>query len=77
MHYENNGIDEGGPPGPDLATNGLDDGGINGVVDDIGERDTLPPYSAPLRGVRITIRVYEPSSLQVRQVTIVQDFLPE
>jgi len=46
-------------------------------VDDIAERDTLPPYSAPLRGVRITIRVYEPSSLQVRQVTIVQDFLPE
>jgi len=77
MHYENNGIDEDGINGPDAATNGLDDGGVVGVVDDIGERDTVPPYSAPLRGVRITIRVFEPSSLQVRQVTIVQDFLPE
>ena len=75
-HYENNGMDNTGAPGGDLATNGLDDDNANGV-DDILERDTLPPYSAPLRGVRITIRVYEPSSLQVRQVTIVQDFLPE
>lgn len=75
-HYENNGVDEGGYTGPDPATNGLDDDNANGV-DDIGERDTLPPYSAQLRGIRITIRVYEPSSQQVRQVTIVQDFLPE
>jgi prepilin-type N-terminal cleavage/methylation domain-containing protein len=77
LHYENNGLDEDGAMGPDAATNGLDDAPTNGIVDDIGERDTMPPYSAPLRGVRITIRVYEPSSLQVRQVTIVQDFLPE
>mgnify|MGYP001461361184 CR=1 FL=1 len=76
LHYENNGLDENAALGPDLATNGLDDN-TNGIVDDIDERDTMPPYSVPLRGVRITIRVYEPSSLQVRQVTIVQDFLPE
>jgi prepilin-type N-terminal cleavage/methylation domain-containing protein len=75
-----NGLDDDGAAGVDNMgesnrTNGIDDDG-NGAIDD-GESDTLPPYSAPLRGVRITIRVYEPSSLQVRQVTIVQDFLPE
>ena len=47
------------------------------IVDDIGEFDTLPPYSAPLRGVRITVRGYEPGSQQVREITVVQDFLPE
>jgi prepilin-type N-terminal cleavage/methylation domain-containing protein len=57
-------------------TNGVDDDG-NGFVDDKGEMDTLPPYSAPLRGLRITIRVYEPGSQQIRQVTVVQDFLQQ
>jgi hypothetical protein len=72
-HYENDGILQMGVP-PILRPT---DDNANGIVDDITERDTMPPYSAPLRGIRITIRVYEPSSLQVRQVTIVQDFLPE
>jgi hypothetical protein len=76
LHYENDGIDQDGDTVADLGTNGLDDDGINGV-DDIGEYETLPPYSAPLRALRVTIRVYEPSSQQVRQVTVVQDFLPE
>jgi hypothetical protein len=30
-----------------------------------------------LRGIRVTIRVYEPASQQVREVVVVQDFLPE
>ncbi len=77
LHYENDGIPQLSTFGTDSGTNGLDDSPPNGIVDDINERDTMPPYSAPLRGIRITIRVYEPSSLQVRQVTIVQDFLPE
>ena len=42
-----------------------------------GERETLSPYPFPLRGVQITIRVYEPDTGQVRQVTVVQDFLPD
>jgi prepilin-type N-terminal cleavage/methylation domain-containing protein len=75
-HYENDGIDQNNDTYTDGGTNGLDDDGVNGV-DDIGERDTLPPYNAPLRGIRVTIRVYEPSSQQVRQVTVVQDYLPD
>jgi type II secretory pathway pseudopilin PulG len=77
LHYENDGLPEPTTATThDLGTNGLDDDG-NGIVDDLLEYDTLPPYSAKLRGVRITVRVYEPSSQQVREITVVQDFLAE
>ena len=76
LHYENDGIKQNTAHAADTGTNGLDDNG-DGVVDDIGEYDTLPPYSAPLRGIRVVVRAYEPSSQQVREVTIVQDFMPE
>ncbi|HID75322.1 MAG TPA: hypothetical protein EYP56_04920 [Planctomycetaceae bacterium] len=84
-HYENNGINEdrvldmaSGQP-PDLideGTNGFDDNG-DGVVDDVEELETQPPYPVPLRGIQVKIRVFEPTSRQVREVTIVQDFLPK
>ncbi len=73
----------------DAATNGFDDNG-NGVVDDIvyngdpdgtsansGENETAPPYPIPLRGIQVKIRVFEPDSRQVREVTVVQDFLQQ
>ncbi len=76
-----------GAPGlagtPGRAFNGLDDNS-NGVVDDIavngtwtGENLTEPPYPYPLRGIQVKIRVFEPDSRQVREVTVVQDFLPQ
>ncbi len=81
MHYENNGIDDDGAVGNaiDQGTDGLDDSmvGVAGIVDDIGEFETQPPFAAQLRGIRVTIRVYEPSSQQIRQVTVVGDFLPD
>ncbi len=88
LHYENDGVQQRSTWGTDTGTNGLDDNS-NGIVDDAvykippvtgtdtGEADTLPPYSAKLRGVRITVRVYEPSSQQVREISVVQEFLPE
>ena len=75
-HFENDGILQRGPS-VDAGTDGLDNGGTAGVVDDFDEFDTAPPYPAPLRGVRITIRVYEPSSKQVREAVVVQHFVPE
>jgi len=74
-HYERDGIPQLGI-GTDAATNGFDDDGVNGV-DDLGERDTMPPYPYPLRGIQVTIRVFEPDSQQVREMTVVQDFLPK
>jgi hypothetical protein len=72
-YYEN-------PPGTVVyhgrGTDGLDNDN-NGIVDDVAEYQTQPPFAAQLRGIRITIRVYEPSSQQVRQMTVVGDFLPD
>lgn len=46
-------------------------------VDDVGERETSPPYPIPLRGIQVRIRLYEPGSRQIRQATVVSDFTPE
>lgn len=67
LHYEAGGI----------GLDGLDNGGTPGVVDDPSEMQFPPPYPHPLRGIQVKIRVYEPDSRQVREVTVVQDFLPQ
>jgi type II secretory pathway pseudopilin PulG len=78
FHYEHDGIRQptAAVPGViDAGTNGFDDNG-NGIVDDPDERETMPPYPIPLRGIQVKIRAFEPDSRQVREVTVVQDFLP-
>jgi len=74
-HYEANGVDENGINGVDEGTNGLDDNS-NGLVDEPLEAETSAPYPVPLRGIEVRIRCYEPSSRQVRQVTIRHTFVP-
>ncbi|NQU24313.1 MAG: prepilin-type N-terminal cleavage/methylation domain-containing protein [Candidatus Nealsonbacteria bacterium] len=76
QHYEYDGLDQDNSNGPDQGTNGFDDI-AGGGVDDITERETIPPYPVPLRGIQVKIRVVEPDSRQIREVTIVQDFLPK
>ena len=46
-------------------------------VDDVGERETVPPYDKPLRGVQVLIRAYERDSRAIRQVRVNQHFMPE
>ncbi|GAB6164904.1 hypothetical protein JCM19992_09040 [Thermostilla marina] len=75
-HYEKDGIDQFGDGRIDWGTDDFDNDG-NGRVDDLAEWETLPPYPVPLRGIQITLRVFEPDSRQVRQVTITQDLLPK
>jgi len=58
------------------AYDGFDNDGQNGV-DDVGERTTCPPYPVPLRGIQVKIRAIEPDSRQIRQVSVVADFVPE
>lgn len=58
----------------DFGSNGVDDNN-NGIVDDVGEKAAIAPYNVPLRGVKITIRVVEPRSKQVRQLTVKQSFV--
>jgi hypothetical protein len=74
--YERDGIDQDNANGPDSGTDGLDNDG-NGGVDEFDERDTTPPYRAPLRGIQVKIRIYEPSTRQIRQATVGWDFIPE
>ena len=45
--------------------------------DDVGERETAPPYDKPLRGVQVILRLYERDSRQIRQVSVNQSFVPE
>ncbi len=76
FHYEHNGINEDQDQLVDEGTNGIDDDNRAGV-DDPGERETAPPYDVPLRGMQIRLRVWEPDSRQVREVTVVGEFLPD
>ena len=49
---------------------------INGI-DDVGERETTPPYDKPLRGMQVLIRTYEHDSRAIRQVRVNQHFMAE
>jgi len=63
-----------------LWNDGIDkdaNGTANGIVDDDSEKTNPPPYPVPLRGIQVKIRVFEPDSKQIREVTVVQDFLPQ
>lgn len=68
-HYESNGIDEDGDGRIDEGNDGVDDNG-DGIVDDPAERETSAPYPVPLRGVEIRIRCIEPTTKEIRQITI-------
>jgi type II secretory pathway pseudopilin PulG len=80
LHYEYDGVQQPthatGVTVADIGTNGGDDDGYNGA-DDPGEAETCPPYPVPLRGIQIKIRAMDPDSGQVREVTVVQEFLPQ
>ena len=85
-HYEADGVDQDDVAGVDQGTNGADDQvparltvpliPVDGVIDDVDEWETKPPYPYPLRGIEVRIRCYEPSSRQVRQVTVRHSFVP-
>lgn len=60
----------------DEGSDGLDNDGTFGV-DDMGERETLPPYAVRLRGLEVKIRLYEPGTRQAHQGTVASDFIPE
>ena len=75
LYYEFNGLDEDHAYGADQGGNGIDDD-ENGFVDDGAERETAPPFPQALRGIEIRVRCYEPSSRQVRQVTVRHTFVP-
>ena len=73
-----NGLDDNGngrvdETDPSVDLNG--DGDFADAGEDPGETETQPPYPYPLRGIEVRIRCYEPSSRQVRQVTVRHTFV--
>ena len=74
--YEADGRNQDGDATIDEATNGFDDNAFGGP-DDITEREAPPPYASPLRGLQITLRIFDPDTLQVREVMVRQDFILE
>lgn len=74
--YESDGISQFNNGNTDQGTNGFDDNN-NGIVDDTAEYETSPPYPTPLRGISVTVRAIEEGTRQVRQDTIMADFLPK
>ncbi len=68
-HYEHDGLDQDGDGTPDQTSTGFEDTANN--------TETSPPYPVPLRGIKITLRCYEPDSRQVHEVSVVESFVPE
>jgi hypothetical protein len=79
FHYENDGYNQdqthSAPYGTtmDQGTNGLDDDNMLGV-DDMGERETSPPYDHPLRGLQVRFRLYERDARQIRETSVTHAF---
>lgn len=58
----------------DIGTNGVDDD-ANGLIDDFLEWETSAPFPIVLPSVQATIRLEEPDTRQLQQVSVVSEFL--
>ena len=84
IKYERDGINQWTSDGVDSGniidegTNGIDDNYEEGV-DDINELETgvFLSYDTPLRGIKVSIRKMDYETRQLRQTSIVGDFVPE
>lgn len=77
-HYETDGIDQNGNNLVDEGNDGVDNainGPANGIVDDAVEMEAPPPYAAPIRALRVRLRVFDPDTKHIREVTVEQDFV--
>jgi len=57
------------PRTPDLGANGLDDDAQFGA-DDIGERETLPPFPGEVDSIRVSVRLENAKNRLVRQASV-------
>lgn len=82
LHYESDGIDQDGDGRIDQGENDLDDdvpagsGQFFNGPDDALERETSPPYDAPLRGLQVRLRVYERDARQIRETSVTRSLVP-
>ena len=57
----------------DIGANGLDDGGLLGI-DDSREQETSAPFIRPLPAIKVTVRIENPTTRQLEQMSAMQDF---
>ncbi|MEC9091406.1 MAG: hypothetical protein VX438_01785, partial [Planctomycetota bacterium] len=74
--YESDGLDQDGDGLIDEGIDRIDNDDANGP-DDVNEYETRPPYPYPLRGIRVTLRLVEPTNQVVRQTSVIHNFVPE
>lgn len=60
----------------DRGSNGVDDDG-DGAIDEEDEKTSVIPFDAAIRGVKVTVRVFEPITQQVRQLSVVKSFISQ
>ncbi len=71
-----------GVPIFDAATDGVDNnpppGLLTGLgVDDFTEKETSPPFPTALRGLKVTVRMEDPLSRQVKQMSAAKEFVSQ
>ena len=59
------------------GSDGFDDAGVGGVVDDWQEQTSIAPYNTAIRGLQFKMRAIEPNTNQVRQLTVRKSFVLE
>jgi type II secretory pathway pseudopilin PulG len=66
----------------DAATDGIDNNAppidLRGLgVDDVTEKETSPPFPTALRGLKVTVRMEDPLSRQVKQMSAAKEFVTQ
>lgn len=62
---------------PDTGTDGIDNSGSGSGVDDLTELETSAPFPVDLRGVKVTIRMEDPSARTFNQMTVTKEFVTQ
>ncbi|MCA9179849.1 MAG: prepilin-type N-terminal cleavage/methylation domain-containing protein [Planctomycetales bacterium] len=62
---------------PDAGTDGIDNVGSLAGVDDTLELETSPPFPIPLRGLKISVRMEDPTTRQVKQMSATKEFVSQ
>lgn len=57
----------------DRGTDGLDNNGTGGI-DEMAERETMPPFPVKLRGIKVSIRIEDLKARQVKQMSVATEF---
>ncbi len=61
----------------DMGTDGIDNVNSFAGVDDSSELETSPPFPMALRGLKISVRLEDPATRQVKQMSAAKEFISQ